>query len=238
MKIVFLHMQKTGGQSIKSYLKKIFLPAYLSFSPHQPICLNDYDKNNIYLTTIRNPFNLYKSFYQYGCEKKGGLYNNLSDEERKKFYDKTQNGYNKFVNFLLDKEKKKPFGFMTRRFLVINTIKEKFAETQKIHNRSELNKFYSNNKIFTHIIKNEELEEHFKKFIIECQNKFKNIYLTEDLQSKLKLLFTIKKNISEPLPISNKFLPQSIKEEIFRQESLIFENFYPNELLNIDNFSE
>jgi hypothetical protein len=231
-------MQKTGGSNIIYHLKKIFLPSYLYINKHKQVAFSDFDKKNIYLTTIRNPFDLYKSLYQYGCEKKGGLRHSLSKKEQDKFYNKTQDGYNEFINFLLNEKSSQQFGFMTKRFLNINILKEQLNKIKKIGSYEELNNFYLNNKIFTHIIKNELLEEDFKKFIMECQNKFKNIYLVENPLLKLNLLFKKKINISKPLAIRNELLPFWIKEQVLKKERLIFENFYPNELLNINNFSK
>jgi len=72
MKIIFNHLEKSGGTTLHFLFRQIFKENFYSINSHKFIL----EFNNKFdIISIRNPLNIYKSLYLYGCEKKGGLYN-------------------------------------------------------------------------------------------------------------------------------------------------------------------
>ena len=95
-KFIYIHIPKTGGISIRSKIAKI--PGTLNTDPpHGSIDFlsKKYNTNDYYkFTTVRNPFDWYKSFFSY----KGSSWSHdiYSPDDKKNF--------DKWINGLLDIE--------------------------------------------------------------------------------------------------------------------------------------
>ena len=78
-KIVFIHLQKTGGVHISQLLSKLLegekQPGHLQVDP-------EYHSRFI-IGSMRNPWDWYVSLWAYGCAGKGGIHGWLSRLGRK-----------------------------------------------------------------------------------------------------------------------------------------------------------
>lgn len=81
-KIIYIHMQKTGGTHIASLLLNYF-NGYSSGKKHD--WLTDYDTEKYIVGSIRNPWDWYVSLWASGIENRGGLYKRLTSSRVKKF---------------------------------------------------------------------------------------------------------------------------------------------------------
>jgi len=81
MKIIFNHLEKTGGTTIHFLFTQIIKEEKYIRNMHRIVPEID---NVFNIISIRNPFNFYKSLYLYGCEGRGGLYKNIKKNYKNK----------------------------------------------------------------------------------------------------------------------------------------------------------
>lgn len=63
-KILFIHIQKTGGKSITQYLQNNISDLNLYMNPHSPLCLAEEKYHHYYTAAfVRNPFDRLVSWY-------------------------------------------------------------------------------------------------------------------------------------------------------------------------------
>jgi hypothetical protein len=241
MKIIFNHLEKTGGTTLHFLFRQIFKENFYSRNVHKFIL----EFNNKFdIISIRNPLNIYKSLYLFGCEKKGALYNFIKINKKKiSFYDCSQEGYVNFLKFIykehrIEQKLNSVCGLVTQRFLRTSLLKMDFQELILIKDYESLKNFFLNKKKIDFVIKNESLISDLEKLILyfekkpelDCllkKNHKENFY--KNINTKLN--FTSEEN---NIKINNELLPVEIKNLIFEKEKLIFELFYP-EILK-DNY--
>jgi len=72
-KMVFLHLQKTGGSHLRSLLHEL-LPGTTQIGAHYRIN-NDFNiGNKLVIGAVRDPWNWYLSYWSFSCRKLGGMY--------------------------------------------------------------------------------------------------------------------------------------------------------------------
>jgi len=238
MKIIFNHVEKTGGQTLDFLFRKIFKENIYTTNGHQSILEFN---NTLNIISIRNPLNIYKSLYLYGCEKKGGLYNfiKINKKEKISFYDCSQEEYVNFLKFIYEEYRIKQklnsvCGLVTQRFLRSSLLKIDFQELILIKDYKSLKNFFLNKNKFNFVIKNESLISDLEKLILYFEKKPElECLLKENYKENFYKNINIKKNFTSEenkIKINNELLPVEIKNLIFEKEKLIFELFYPESL--------
>ena len=191
MKIIFNHIEKTGGTTIDFFFRKILKENIYSLNLHKFVL--EYNNNTLNIISIRNPFNIYKSLYLYGCEKKGGLYNFIKKNKKEKisFYDCTQEEYANFLKFIYEEHRIEQklnlvCGLVTQRFLRSILLKIDFQELILIKDYKSLKNFFLNKKKFDFVIKVESLISDFEKIILYFEKKPElNCLLKKNYKKKL-----------------------------------------------------
>ena len=238
MKIIFNHLEKTGGTTLHFFFENIFKKKIYLRNPHHFIL--EYI-NTFNIISIRNPFDIYKSLYLYGCEKKGGLYNSLKKKNETSFYDCSQEEYVNFLKFIYKEYRIKQklnlvCGLATQRFLRSSLSKIDFQELILIKDYKCLKNFFLNKKKFNFVIKNESLISDLEKIILYFEKKTELACLLEkNYKEKFYKNINIKKNSTREenkMKINNELLPAETKNLIFEKEKLIFELFYPEIIKN------
>lgn len=85
-----------------------------------------------YFNSVRDPFEYYPSLYNYGCDRRGGVYNRLQSQGYGHFYDGAQSSFLEWMAFILDEGNAQHVnpvyaatcapgvGFFTYRFLALS----------------------------------------------------------------------------------------------------------------------
>ena len=76
-KIIFSHLQKTGGTYISSELMRIFPDLKKIKTKHEVLTKGLVKDKELVIGSIRDPHSYYLSLWSYGCEKRGGLRDRL-----------------------------------------------------------------------------------------------------------------------------------------------------------------
>lgn len=240
MKIIFNHVEKTGGSTLDFLFRKIIKENIYMLNIHDFILEFN---NTLNIISIRNPFNVYKSLYLYGCEKKGGLYNFIKKNKKEKisFYDCSQEEYVNFLKFTyeeygIEKKLNSVCGLVTQRFLRSSLLKIDFQQLILINEYKGLKNFFLNKKKIDFVIKTETLTSDVEKLIFYFEKKPELACLLEkNYKKKFYKNINKKKNSTKEenkIKIDNKLLPEEIRNLIFEKEKLIFELFYPESLKN------
>ena len=78
--LCYLEMYKTGSQHIVKLLEKS-VPEGKRIGNHNRPNDEVYKSNIYFLGSIRNPWDWYVSLWNFGCEKRGSLYNRLTSKK-------------------------------------------------------------------------------------------------------------------------------------------------------------
>ncbi len=70
--LIYVQLHKTGGMHINRMLAEVLGGKQQDY--HNLPDLNQYPKDQIFIASIRNPWEWYVSLWAYGCDRKGGLY--------------------------------------------------------------------------------------------------------------------------------------------------------------------
>lgn len=256
-KFCYLDVQKTGSTFITALLNKASLLPLLRSDRHAPIqtydwrCLTKsikqrnlpsalqrggfYRKNVIYFNSIRHPFKYYASLYNYGCDKRGGVYLRLRKSGLDDLYDGTEKGFLDWVNFILQPENRnfinqeyndncREFvGFLTYRFLRLSFVDPK-QELPKINTTNDLNRFYDKKNICVHTIRNENLRDDLISLIDLHLAPFVDKNLAVDFLDGGRI------NASDAKVADAKMLINTDAGALIKErEAFIFDRFYARE---------
>ncbi|MEM9090861.1 MAG: hypothetical protein AAGC93_19200 [Cyanobacteria bacterium P01_F01_bin.53] len=75
-KIVYLELQKTGCTHIRNLLKEVVGGEFVD--KHNLVDSNFFNEDKIFLGSVRNPWEWYTSLWAYGCDRRGGIYTQVT----------------------------------------------------------------------------------------------------------------------------------------------------------------
>ena len=106
---VYLDVPKTGSDFISSFLRKFCTENKIRSERHVGM-EDDYDRSKFYFISVRDPLDQYLSLYSYGCQTDGQLYQRLSKKGFGHLYDGTWNGFQSWLDFVLEPENARLLG--------------------------------------------------------------------------------------------------------------------------------
>jgi len=86
---IYLELQKTGCSHTKQILANVFgskcqiVEKHFTYDKVSPEILGDFE-NKLKVGNIRNPWDWYVSLWAFGCQRKGGLYSRLTNQQERK----------------------------------------------------------------------------------------------------------------------------------------------------------
>lgn len=252
----YLDVQKTGSTFISKLLKESSLLPILYSDKHSAVSdlnikrslslirkgnfrgffkrVGVYRDSAFYFNSVRNPFDYYASLYNYGCDGRGGLFYQLSQNGMASLYDKTENGFLTWVEFILSSENCKllgeqyyrrgasGIGFLTYRFLrlSINNPSNKLSKITAVHDAFTL---YEEFNICKFTIRNEEMRGDIL-FLVD--NHLKSFINRDEVIAALNAnrVNTSKSSVAQASMLRN----SPVGELVRKKEAFIFETFYPS----------
>jgi hypothetical protein len=97
---VYLDIQKTASTFILALLQTQCRETLVREKRHRGMDA-DCDRSKFYFISVRDPLDAYLSLYSFGCEKSGGLRENLRRRELGDLYDGTLDGFERWLALVL-----------------------------------------------------------------------------------------------------------------------------------------
>lgn len=253
-KFCYLDVQKTGSTFISALLKGCSHLPLLETGKHSVV--NEFSLRSFaklmtkgkvqsaftrsgfyrpgvfYFNSVRHPFHYYASLYNYGCDARGGLYEVMKQKELTYFYDGTEDGFKKWVQFLLKPENSHFFGgmyrqfgttgvgFLTFRFLRLS-ITNPHKKLPQVTSMDDARALLKRDGISEYTVRNESMREDML-FLID--NHLKQ-HVSRD--KAIEILDGVKINASETKAATPEMLEGTdVGALVQKREALIFENYY------------
>lgn len=106
---VYLDMEKTGSTFISQLLNDFSSETSLVQKHHRPMGA-DFDPKKFYFISVRDPLDAYLSLYSFGCQRMGKVYAHFRRQGHGEFYDRTEEGFNEWLHFMLKPKNAGPLG--------------------------------------------------------------------------------------------------------------------------------
>jgi hypothetical protein len=97
----YLPLQKTGSTFIVDFFKRFSRERAVPARKHEPLQIEQYDPQKLYLISVRNPLDQYISLYSFGVGGGGGLYRRMRRSGYDTLYDGTAEGFRLWLKFVL-----------------------------------------------------------------------------------------------------------------------------------------
>ena len=250
----YLDVQKTGSTFITKLLIECSHSPLLHSGKHSPIIdwsvaralklirngnmrglikrASFYREGTFYFNSVRNPYAYYASLYNYGCDGRGAFYNTLKREGLDYLYDGTEDGFFRWIEFIMDASNARHLdknyerscatavGFLTYRFLRLS-VSNPYATLSTIDTPGDAFKVYAAKNICTFTIKNEQM----KSDVLSLIKIHLSAYVDRDKAAKI--LDSPKVNVSKSGVANALMLENSEVGPIVRErDALIFDTFY------------
>lgn len=170
----YLDVQKTASTFIATYL--------LNFSNEPPTKQKNHSrvkpknvKGKFFIISCRDPLDQYISLYSFGCDGRGGLHGRLEKAGMAESYDRSADGFDRWIRMLLDPDsavflgeqyaasQAAPLvGFQTYRFLVM-AIPDAVSLLPTCHARADVETLYSSKNVARWCVRYENLIESLKE---------------------------------------------------------------------------
>ena len=172
-KFIYLDLQKTGSTYISNFFIKFSSCNRIELNKHIPI--KSVRLNSLYIISIRNPLDWYKSLFRYGLTRRGAVHAKLLKAGLEYLY--SNDKFDEWMRFILDpknspllaefysKTNSTLFGFLTYRFMCLS-VESPYLNLANVHTQDDLKKLYENKKIHSFIIKQEDMRDDLKKLIM------------------------------------------------------------------------
>ena len=243
----YLDVQKTGSSFVGQLLKECSDLPILKFSGHKPLQGNGYANlfglrdqpghyrpETVYFNSIRNPFDYYASLYNYGCDNEGGIYQMLARSGHSALYDNTEEGFLRWMAFLMDPGNAHYFGksyghcqsgllgFLTFRLLRLSMVAP-IAKLHWIKTADDITRLYDTQNICQFTIRNEHMSVDIRSLI----DNFLHDYIDE---TRTRVFLERDRiNASKHRAASGSVLAASPLGDVIRKrDALVFEKFYPD----------
>lgn len=254
-RFVYLDVQKTGSTFVGNLLKTCSKRPMIYFSKHTPARdltvaasvnllkrrklrrlwkrAGFYRQDAIYFNSIRHPFDLYASLYNYGCDGNGSVFGKLRQQGAESLYDGTPEGFLRWTEFMLDPGNAKllkgeysrcadAVGFMTYRFLNLS-FRNPARQLGHITDRAAAREIYRERNICVATLRLENIREDFEALV--------ETHLADIVdRGKVSDFFAAGRiNASQSKAGKSSALGESAVGDLVRErEFLIFELFYPD----------
>jgi hypothetical protein len=244
-KFCYLDVQKTGSTFISRFLRNCSLIPELKTEKHGVVrergiknvfgvlgSAGFHRDDTFYFNSVRNPFSYYASLYNYGCDKRGGVYLGLKKAGKDEFYDGTRDGFHGWLDFVMTPENatfvdrdyarlgRPGIGSFTFRFLRLSVAAptRKLASVSTVEDASEL---LDNENICLFTVRNESLTDDLAELALERLNQY-----FDDEKTKAYLLQD-KVNVSRSKAVGvSDFEDYPDLDRFIEKERLIFDLFY------------
>ncbi|WP_207102498.1 hypothetical protein [Paracoccus shandongensis] len=230
--LVYLDVQKTGSTFVTAFLRAACRLPERRFSQHRPVRY-DYDPSAVHVISVRDPLAQYLSLYRYGLDGRGGLHHRLVQLGCGEIYRPTQDGFEEFVQILLDPEysgalhddfvapaKTLGIGFMTFRHLLL-ALRWPLATLADTPPDALLGR-YRKRRIWTDVLWQETLSDDLRKLVARYPDLF-DPEKAEDF-----LVRNDKINIAETAGGLQATLGPDTMMKLCRREHLLYRKFYPH----------
>ena len=237
----YLDVQKTGSTFISAFLRECSLIPVLKSKKHGTIrsTLNPlakggvYRKQTYYFNSVRNPFRYYASLYNYGLDRRGGLFKRLKRHGKEGLYEASEKAFLYWLEFLLDEENAHligegydafshtGIGLLTYRFLRLS-MSDPLKKLARASTLSDIENIYEEDNISSRTIKNEYLKDELKYIVFD---KFPEFF--DEEKSKLNLRNGLVNNSKND--IASQYVLEcnkSISRILQRKDIFIFDKFY------------
>ena len=186
----YLDVEKTGSEFVSNLLvecsnKEIILRekhATIRKQPKVKFWLRNrpgtFNPETFYFNSVRRPENYYPSLYNYGVDKRGGVYFSLRDGGYGHLYDGTKEKFIEWLDVLFSREKveclfpdyhhadKSGMGLLSYRILRLSILSPE-TKLNKIRTISDLSSFYEEKSIAKYTIRNESMKQDLIKLTTE-----------------------------------------------------------------------
>ncbi len=245
----YLDVQKTGSSFISKFLRATSTVPPVLLKRHASVRLPTpksepgepgvFRNGTFYFNSVRNPLKYYASLYNYGCDKRGGLYKSLQANGLAELYDGTKEGFFRWCDFLL-KDKNARYlhksypraseagiGFLTHRFLKLS-VPSPQKLLRSVRSTADALAALNEHNICQFTIRNETLTEDLEYLI---QNQLKGFVNPKKCK---KFLSGDKINSSKTNAATDKFFSDYADIDIIiDRDRIIFEKFYPDVLKSL-----
>lgn len=244
----YLDVQKTGSTLISRTLANSSKSPLVSSKKHASIrksgIMNAYSlikrggfyrDGAFYFNSIRNPFKYYASLYNYGVDKRGGLYRLLKKGGLADFYNGTEGGFLKWTAFIMNEKNSrylghdyascgsKSIGLLTYRFLRLSVVAPD-STLSNIRSTDDAYTLHESHNICKFTIRNESLT---KDVLYLIDHHLKSHI---DRRKALDILEGKRINASKSKIKPDALLGDGAIEKLIRdRDSLIFDHFYPDQ---------
>ena len=186
-KLVYMDPQKTGSTFVSQFLRETCILRELREWKHGR--LNSRPKKRAYyFVTVRHPVSQYSSLFRYGLDKRGGLYERLSQLGQSDLYTSEVGAFNKWLRFVMDYRnsaylgegfERVPesfnLGFMSYRYLMMSLARPEETLLQKPATIDLLD--YAREKSIVHRVL---FTERLNDDLMELATKLKPQYFDQD----------------------------------------------------------
>lgn len=202
--LCYLDVQKSGSTFLVSFLRKHCKLQEIYFERHAVINQDWHIEGDpLFFITSRNPVEQYESLYAYGCEFKGQIEKQLRGHEIHQTYDRTREGYERWLAFMLEPagpverfrvphKASRLFGFMTFRFLRLSFYRP-IIQMKRMDNRNDVVEVYHEKRLHKKVIPTETLNDSMIEYIDEVLGE----YLRDPDAAKAELANTDRINESK-----------------------------------------
>jgi hypothetical protein len=251
-KFCYLHVEKTGGTYISGILNEISLLPIVNRSLHGTVSQRSYmdyilsrgraergshglnvRKHCFYFNSVRNPFDYYASLYNYGCDGRGGVAKALKLHGKDDFYDRTETGFLKWADFILDAQSAeiwhseysqacaKSVGLLTYRFLRLS-LTNPLKKLKLIEKPKDAIPVYEKHNILRYTVRTEKLNNDLQYLFQGPLRSYVDLTLSDRILAKNK-----KVNASVSHVVTGETLRNSsLAEKVVERDAFILNKFY------------
>lgn len=173
----YLDLQKTGSTHLQYLFRQYVDEKPVFFDKHAPV-KKRYQRDCLYVLSVRSPVDQYLSLYRYGLDGKGSFYNHLKRKGMGRLYEPNVDSFVSWLEFVLSKDAapmlKEGYanfdnlhgflGFFSYRLLRLSLLSFK-NQMREVYSKEELVEKVREKLIVHFLIRNESLEDDFLKFI-------------------------------------------------------------------------
>jgi hypothetical protein len=232
VKILYLDNFKTGGTYVTEFLNKcstlklrFFEGHKLYFDKKRPDCF--------YFTSVRDPFEIYKSRFRYGCDGRDGVFFRLYHAGHGDLYQPTDEAFHRWLEFVLDPVNAEllndgfrlvaKFGIGLQSYLhLIFSIRHPSQRLFDISRPEEFEEIYEQDKIVSLVVKNETLSDQLYRLATETLPQYFDPEMVEIFFSRERRF-----NESKAATETELTFPDAIRRRILQGEEFLIRRFYP-----------
>lgn len=229
----YLQNHKTGCTFVEKFLRKFSNQPIIKYRKHAALSRKNYRADKFYFVNVRNPVDSYWSLFNYGLDRRGGIYLRLTLSGYRYLYKKGAAGFDEWVSFVTEPKNSRlfgrryteqvasQFGLMSWRFLRLASCEfEDTAPLMTVDDRCKAAQNLFVNKVLRTETLREDLSEtvsnELAPYIIDLSAAIAWIQSTKDINTSTER--------------SEEFITTSARTKIRSREEYLYSKFYPESL--------